>query len=168
MVGSNMEQSNKVGSKGPSLDVKLGTRIKEMVESIGYNTAAAISGKSSRSIARYVNGHEASFPALVKIAEKAKVSLHWLATGEGAMFIENEQHDQSKNMQSIQMDGLQNVIEVTEEYFVNNNLDPSPKDKARIFVAIYNILIDQYKNETFDREFLENHPNVIVMAAVGS
>lgn len=164
MVDHNLEQNLKDGTDGPSLDYELGTRIKEMIEHIGYDQAAAVSGKSSRTIARYVSGHEASFSALAKIAEATGTSLEWLATGQG----EKYQKNNLPKPGNINLDSLKNVIEVLETYFKNNRLSPDPEAKARIFIEVYNLLMKEYQNETFDAEFLKENPNVVMMAAFNS
>lgn len=52
----------------------------------GAAQASKICGKSDETVRRYVAGKsEPSFPAIAKLASKAKVSLNWLATGEGSM-----------------------------------------------------------------------------------
>lgn len=127
------------------------------------SSAAKAAGVSQQAFHNWLKAEaEPARDRLIATTDVLGVNLLWLVTGEGPM---NGVPTTESNQ--IELSRMQNVIEQTEKFLLNNELVLEPEDKARLFIAVYNVLTEKYKDEAFDQDFLDAHPNVIVMAALG-
>lgn len=70
------------------LEFSLADRLKAVIYEIGLDESVRIAGKSDKQLKRYMSGDEPPFSVLEKLANKAGVSLDWLASGERRTTVE--------------------------------------------------------------------------------
>ncbi len=84
MSKGNIEPDNQLGTAVPSLTAELGTRVDAIAAALGGVEALAnIAGLSASQIYRIIAGSQTKVETITRIARAARVSLNWLATGEG-------------------------------------------------------------------------------------
>ncbi|MEO2038863.1 MAG: helix-turn-helix transcriptional regulator [Martelella sp.] len=67
----------------PSSSFALGERLRQAIKAVGSDKAAESTGKSVRTLDRYVSGKiEPPLSVLIGLADSSGLSLQWLATGE--------------------------------------------------------------------------------------
>lgn len=77
-VEENPELNGDAIGLDPTSGQNLGTRIETLCEMVGWDAAAAASGKSVKQMRRYVHGADPPFGVLRGLAAKAGVSIEWL------------------------------------------------------------------------------------------
>nr|WP_281378921.1 transcriptional regulator [Azospirillum oleiclasticum] len=101
-------------------------------------------GIPQRTMASYCKGEtEPRTTDLVKIARAMRVSLEWLAAGEGPMQ-ENLPISANSAAESpaFNRDALADVIEVVEEWLRRNGRTLPPSKKAEVFTELYEMAIE--------------------------
>lgn len=77
--------ADQTGNSVPGLTEPLGLRIKRVMKDIGIDASVESTGKSARTLDRYVSGVEPPMSVITNLAERSGYSLLWLATGQGSM-----------------------------------------------------------------------------------
>lgn len=102
------------GKDVPTIDKARGARIKQVINALGQDESVRVSGKVWKSLSRYIVGHEPPVSVVVGLARAARVSLDWLATGEGTPTV-----GQSSAVQRLR---------------VQNQSDPAQRDAPLVLV----------------------------------
>lgn len=94
MPKRNPDAGNQLDAERPTSLIELGRRISAVVKRYqSVKLAAESAGKSPDQIAAYRKGeNEPSFLVMARLADRASVSLDWLATGEGEMLLDLTAH----------------------------------------------------------------------------
>jgi len=132
----------------PSFDKELGTRIKTVLDLYESRTSAArVAGKSQDMLMAYVKGTSAPpFEVLVKLAHDRKVSLDWLAYGDGPMD-SDVRRKMIHDMVPIDEDFAAIVAEGIARVYKDNHARLSPSDHGRLTARVCNSLMTIYDND---------------------
>lgn len=75
------DDSETSGNELPTYDIGLGSRIGELVAELGEDKAVLVTGRSYKTLGRYISGKEAPFNVVAALAQAAGRSMTWMATG---------------------------------------------------------------------------------------
>lgn len=71
------------GNDLPIYDLGLADRIAELVHELGEDKSVQVTGRSFKTLGRYMAGKEAPFPVVAALVKATGRSMAWMATGEG-------------------------------------------------------------------------------------
>lgn len=91
-----IEQEDELGTAVPSLTAELGTRIDAIAPTVGgVEELAKSAGLSPSQLYRIIAGSQTKIETVARIARAARVNLHWLATGDGQRYLDEEAREWS-------------------------------------------------------------------------
>jgi transcriptional regulator with XRE-family HTH domain len=107
--------------------------------------AAAIAGVDAEQLGRYVKArNKPSFDAIQRLASASGVSLEWLATGRGAMLLEDRENRQQdaapSSTTALDEAVLASVVEALELFLARRRLSIEPARKADLVIGLYRIM----------------------------
>lgn len=70
------------GNELPSFDIGLGNRIAELVAELGEDKAVHVTGRSYKTLGRYISGKEAPFAVVAALVQATGRSMAWMVTGK--------------------------------------------------------------------------------------
>ncbi|MGQ9370572.1 hypothetical protein [Azospirillum sp. A39] len=124
-------------------EAELATRIAMVIDLYDTKSAAAEVARISREqLMRQTKGlNRPFFDSLARLAAHAGVSLDWLASGEGPMFLRDRQPStESGPVEPVDEALLSNMVDGLETYLTRRGLTLAPAKRARLEVVIYRIL----------------------------
>lgn len=126
-----MEPKSAVPSSVPSSTSELGTRITAVADLYKDRKSAAIAGGiSTDQLARYMRGeNQPTFLVAAKMALPVRVSLDWLATGEGEM--------RKQPVSPVNTDLLEAAELAVHRFMEEEGVTAPPEKIARLVVVLY-------------------------------
>lgn len=135
-------------------DGRFPERLSEAMEGRSARAFALDSGISGTVLRAYLAGKsEPTRPALVAMANAAKVSVTWLATGEGPKEVDSpplESPHQGGDVVDYEL--LKDVVRILEELEEEEGQDWGPVTKGELVVAVYDYLFYEENPAPEDRE----------------
>ncbi|HEC90928.1 MAG TPA: hypothetical protein ENI55_04600 [Alphaproteobacteria bacterium] len=119
---------------------KLESRIEDVLALYPTRKSAAKVAKvSAEQLSRYAKGlNVPPFDVLARLAHGVNVCLDWLAAGEGSMWRQDREAAAEINQELLQM-----IVEETEIYLDECNLNWTPEKKARVIIAGYDMMLEE-------------------------
>lgn len=126
----------------PESDASLAQRLRRLAHEAGAVAAfARVCGIPQRTMAGYVGGqHEPRASDLLKIANAARVNIRWLVAGDGPMRDGERAAADENGPGALRHDLLETVISGVELASLRAGRSLTPRQRARVIVALYNIL----------------------------
>lgn len=156
------EDLARIGSGVPIPGSGIGTRISEIASRVGSKKALARKAHISEShLYRYISGKsEPTASKLVALADAGKVSISWLATGEGNKDAEARPGAQQGG--TLDLDMVEYVIAGLESRWAARGVRLPPQTKGHVIRLVLEYLQKEGKTETDDKASLDN---IIELAA---
>lgn len=121
-------------------------RLKKLIGSDSVRSFAHRCGLSDSVLRKYLAGKsEPGMSALISMARAGKVTIQWLATGEGPMKAEEKEKGggESEKRADFDLERLQLAIETIEEALQETGRAMKPNKKAEMVVATYEFFGDE-------------------------
>lgn len=123
------------GAPHSTLLEDLGHRVTAVMDRLGSRTKASeVAGRSADQLWKYSKGNvEPPFLPLAKMCLAAGIRMEWLATGEGAMLLEDSAR------QPLRRDVLKLTLQLVEEALDGRTLNPA--DYAELVDLVYDTFV---------------------------